>query len=191
MQIIQHDVPRFEPSLAIAESPAERLLERRAAPYLETFRIPRAADVAERAAEKALHAREHYAQHRLQEKARTRRYKLAHPERKQAMDAMRSARIHGQSDGSASPSAIKKLKDAAKNCAYCGARLFRKQTDHMNPLALGGEHAARNIVIVCQDCNQRKHALSYEQWIERVDPRHRSPVVNLFASRYGAQQRAA
>lgn len=187
MQIIQHDVPRFEPLLARAAGPAERLLERRATPWLQTFAIPRETHDAERAAEKAARARAHYAQHRIQETQRTRRYKLANPQRKRAMDAVRNARIHAQSDGSASPAAIKKLKALATHCAYCDERLFEKQTDHLNPLVLSGEHSMRNIAIVCPGCNDRKHALSYAQWIERVDPRQRARVIALYEARYGLE----
>lgn len=187
MQIFQHDVSRIQSAMAQAEHPADSLLSQWAADYLRPFRDTRAADHPERAAKKAAHARAHYAQHRGQEAERIRQYKLANPQRKRAMDAMRSARIHAQSDGSASPASIRKLKALATHCAYCDERLFEKQTDHLNPLALGGEHSARNIAIVCPGCNESKHALSYERWIERVDPRHRARVVALYAARYESE----
>ena len=38
-------------------------------------------------------------------------------------------------------------------------RVDRKQTDHMVPLVLAGEHSLRNIVIVCPPCNGRKSAI--------------------------------
>ena len=187
MQITQHDVLRFEPSLAIAEHPADGLLSQWATAGLRPFRHPRAVGQAERAMQRAAQARAHYAQHQLEQKERTRRYKVAHPQRKRAMDAARNARIHAQSDGTASPAAIKKLKAATTHCSYCDERLFSKQTDHMITLALGGEHSLRNIVIVCPECNLTKHKLSYEEWIERVDPRHRARVIALFESRHESQ----
>jgi hypothetical protein len=55
----------------------------------------------------------------------------------------------------------------------------------MIPLALGGEHSLRNIVIVCPACNGKKANLSYTEWIERVGPEHRERVVALFEQRYG------
>jgi 5-methylcytosine-specific restriction endonuclease McrA len=186
-QLIQHDVPRFEHSLAVAEGTAEGLIERRAAPHLQTCHVPRAAEAAQRAAKKAVRARKHYAEHRSEETARTKGYKQLHPQLKRAMDSLRNARIAAQSNGTASPAAIKRMKSAATSCAYCGGGLFRKQTDHIITLALGGEHSLRNIVIVCPDCNQRKHALSYEQWIDRVEPCHRARVIAVFESRYGLQ----
>ncbi len=52
----------------------------------------------------------------------------------------------------------------------------RKQTDHMTPLALGGDHSLRNIVIVCPGCN-RKGSLNYAEWIERVEPEHKARAI--------------
>ena len=105
--------------------------------------------------------------------------KLDNPARKAVWDSVRKLREADQSDGSVTRLSIARMKRGARLCAYCGCTLHRKQTDHMIPLALGGEHSLRNIVIVCPDCNQRKHALSYEEWIERVDPKHRDRVVAL------------
>jgi 5-methylcytosine-specific restriction endonuclease McrA len=106
------------------------------------------------------------------------------------MDATRNARIAAQSDGSVTAAALRRLKSRTTNCAYCDARLFEKQTDHLNPLVRGGAHSRRNIAIVCPDCNRHKHMLSYEQWIERVEPCHRARVIALYESRYGMQQLA-
>lgn len=80
--------------------------------------------------------------------------------------------------------AARKRTEAAQLCAYCGVRLIRKQTDHMIPLALGGEHSLRNIVIVCPDCNARKAGLSYAEWVDRVEPQHRQRVLALYHERY-------
>ena len=44
----------------------------------------------------------------------------------------------------------------------------------------------RNIVIVCSPCNGRKASLTYEQWIERVEPEHRGRVISLRLKRYPA-----
>lgn len=70
------------------------------------------------------------------------------------------------------------LKRKAANCAYCGCEMEpdRKQTDHMTPLALGGDHSLRNIVIVCPGCN-RKGSLNYAEWIERVEPEHKARAI--------------
>jgi 5-methylcytosine-specific restriction endonuclease McrA len=176
---------------AKVEAQADRIRRRWAAAYLRPFRKLSAADDAELAAERAARARTQYAQRRIEESERTKRYKAANPERKLALDAVRNARIEAQSDGSVSAAAITKLKRFATHCAYCDVRLLRKQTDHMITLALGGEHSLRNIVIVCPECNLRKHKLSYEQWIDRIEEQHRPRVAALFSARYGARVAAA
>jgi hypothetical protein len=51
----------------------------------------------------------------------------------------------------------------------------------------GGEHSMRNIVIVCRPCNARKASLTYEQWIERVQPEHRARVERLYVQRHGVE----
>ena len=85
-------------------------------------------------------------------------------------------------DGSVTPDIIARMKAAATHCAYCGCVLSDKQTDHMIPLVLAGEHSLRNIVIVCPPCNGRKARLSYEEWIERVVPEHKQRVMAVYRS---------
>jgi len=51
--------------------------------------------------------------------------------------------------------------------------------------AWSGEHSLRNIVIVCRACNGKKSALTYEAWIDRIDPQHRERVTALYQERYG------
>ena len=184
-------IRELEAAWVKAEAQADRIRRRWATAYLRPFRKLSAADDAELAAERATRARAQYAQRRIEESERTKRYKAANPERKVALDAVRNARIEAQSDGSVSAAAITKLKRRATHCAYCDVQLLRKQTDHMIALALGGEHSLRNIVIVCPECNLRKHILSYEQWIDRIEEQHRPRVAALFSARYGARVAAA
>jgi len=133
----------------------------------------------------AAEQREWYARHRQQEVARHLNWKAVNPERVSEYGRTRLGREREGADGTATREAIAELKRAATHCAYCGSRLLRKQTDHMNPVGLGGEHSLRNIVIVCPDCNARKATLSYEKWIERVDQQHRARVAALYVERYG------
>jgi 5-methylcytosine-specific restriction endonuclease McrA len=131
-------------------------------------------------------ARGYYSRHRLQERYRARRYQANNPDRKRVWDATRRLRMDVSADGTVTDKAIRSAKRTAKQCAYCGGRLLRKQTDHMIPLTLGGAHSMRNIVIVCPDCNARKARLSYEEWVDRVEPQHRERVLALWRERYGA-----
>ncbi len=94
-------------------------------------------------------------------------------------------------DGTVTPGAIARLKESAHNCAYCGGSLIEKQTDHMIPLVLGGEHALRNIVITCPSCNGRKARLSYQEWLDRIEPQHRERTLALYYERYGDAAAAA
>lgn len=183
-QYVPQEVLRLQAAMATIECKADRLRGEWAADYLRPFRGLSLED-------RAANQRAHYTRHRVDEIKRSARYKAANPDRKHAHDVVRMERLASQSDGSVVRGAIAQMKRRATHCAYCGDRLMRKHTDHMIPLALGGEHSLRNIVIVCPDCNQHKHALSYEQWIERVDPRHRSRVEGLYQARYGALRQAA
>jgi len=133
----------------------------------------------------AARQREYYAQHRRQEIARHLAWKAAHPEKVITYDETRRQRIQETDDGTATLVAIARLKAKATNCAYCGSRLLRKETDHMTPVCLGGEHTLWNIVIVCPDCNLRKAKLPYAKWIERAEPQHRGWVATLWEERYG------
>jgi hypothetical protein len=128
--------------------------------------------------------RSSYSRRRVTERARVKRYKAAHWDRKLAQDERRAMRLLDHSDGTATAAAIAKLKQDSTRCAYCDCHLEEKQTDHMIPLVLGGAHSLRNIVIVCPDCNARKARLDYAEWIERVEPEHRARVVALYLERF-------
>ena len=54
-------------------------------------------------------------------------------------------------------------------CANCGSPELIEY-DHVIPLALGGSNTARNLQLLCADCNRAKGASLTEP---RVDPRHR------------------
>lgn len=136
-------------------------------------------------AQNAYRYREHYRHHRDGEIARVAAYKRAHADRNLEWTVTRKEREAVQSDGTATPEAIVLLKQQATHCAYCGGVLAEKQTDHMNPIVLGGEHSLRNIVVVCPSCNGRKARLTYQEWIERVEPEHRERVRAVYRERYG------
>jgi len=112
-------------------------------------------------------------------------YKRANVERNLEWTAVRKERETMLADGTVRPGTIARLKREASHCAYCGSVLGEKQTDDMVPLVLGGEHSLRNIVVVCPTCNGRKARLSYSEWVERVEPRHRERVVAIYVERYG------
>lgn len=56
-------------------------------------------------------------------------------------------------------------------CEYCGAPLTRDKAtlDHVKPLSAGGYDRLRNCVLACLACNQRKGAMSREQFLKVLD----------------------
>jgi hypothetical protein len=140
-------------------------------------------DTAYREAAKA-RWRVRHAKQREREVARVLAYKRTNSERNAEWTQTRLARERHAADGTVTPEAIAQLKREASNCAYCGCGLDEKQTDHMIPLVLGGEHSLRNIVIVCPQCNGKKARLSYEEWVDRIDAQHRERVLALYCERY-------
>lgn len=140
--------------------------------------------------QKALY-REHYRRHRDDEVDRVAAYKRMHANRNLEWTATRKAREAMLADGTVTPEAVTQLKREAIHCAYCNTELTSKQTDHMNPVVLGGEHSLRNIAIVCPSCNGMKAKLSYEEWLERVDPQHRERVLALYRERHGQSRSAS
>ena len=115
-------------------------------------------------------------------------FKATHPELVIQYQEIRTDRIKVMDDGTLTLPVVRQLKAKASRCAYCDCPFedAEKQTDHMVALCHGGEHSLRNIVIVCSGCNGRKASLTYEQWIDRVDPRHKVRVHRLWLKRYPA-----
>lgn len=55
------------------------------------------------------------------------------------------------------------------NCPYCGRPLDispQAHADHIYPLALGGLSTAKNMVFVCEDCNQKKKTRTLREFIK-------------------------
>jgi 5-methylcytosine-specific restriction endonuclease McrA len=146
----------------------------------------------EEKAARAAEYREFYAQHQQEELARHAAWKAANPELVNEQHRIRQERIEATDDGTLTAPAIRSLKARTSQCAYCNSPLLdpsEKQTDHMIALCHGGEHSRRNILIVCRGCNARKASLTYEQWVERIEPQHRARVQSLYLERYA--ERAA
>ena len=183
-------------AVRIPEDAAKRMRRRFVRSLLKEFNriaakaFPEVASVLRK--ENAAHSRKKYQNHAAQERLRTAKYKATHKEVVVAQEQTRLQRIDAASDGTATKANILDAKAATTRCAYCDSPFndAQKQTDHMVALCHGGDHSMRNIVIVCRPCNARKASLTYEQWIERIEPQHRVRVQRLWIARHAASDRA-
>lgn len=89
-----------------------------------------------------------------------------------------------RSDGTATSAVIL----GGKRCLYCDCSLHDKNRthDHMRPLSRGGVHSAANIAPCCHDCNSRKGAQGFEQWVATLAPRDSRRAIAYFEKRNGS-----
>ncbi len=121
--------------------------------------------------------------------AAARKWQIANPERhKETQDrwkhenmhiirkhiALRRARIMGATIGD--PRLIAAWEKEWKShptatCEWCRMEVPVKecQSDHAEPLILGGPHNLDNLVISCRSCNSRKRGRSLEKWLNFLE----------------------
>jgi 5-methylcytosine-specific restriction endonuclease McrA len=104
---------------------------------------------------------------------RTRKWKVANPDKVQASNSKRRAVALGAggSHTAADISDIFRLQN--RRCAYCKVDLSRagkrgRHVDHVLPLTKGGHDGRSNLQILCQRCNNRKHAKRPEQFAREL-----------------------
>lgn len=97
-------------------------------------------------------------------------------------------------DKSASPGVAKKVRESSGHCYMCGIAVRptgsgRDQVtiDHLWPLSLGGESIEENLIVACQDCNEKRENSITWAWgpVQSTDYRHqqgKSPNVRLRVS---------
>ena len=62
-------------------------------------------------------------------------------------------------------------------CVYCGMNTgFCGEIDHIEPIALGGEHAISNLVLACFRCNRFKRGMSKDRWFKILGEQH-VPII--------------
>jgi hypothetical protein len=54
-------------------------------------------------------------------------------------------------------------------CVYCGSKTV-KRWDHLVPVKDGGETVLRNIVMACQECDDSKDSMRFEEWMKSDNP---------------------
>ena len=132
-------------------------------------------------------AREQYWRNVEKARAKSAAYKHAHPMSRAKWNALRADRTVAASDGTVTSQALRSMFASAVDCPYCGCSLKgrRKSLDHIEPLAQGGTHSLRNLVICCWDCNQSKSDLGVAEWLTRVPAGRASQVKRLMVSQLG------
>ena len=99
------------------------------------------------------------AKNRSVDQAASRKWRAANPVEARLLAKARRARVRGakvEKIRKTDLSAI--LARQGGKCAVCAAPLIGKHLDHVMPLALGGEHALRNLQYLCPPCNLSKSA---------------------------------
>lgn len=124
--------------------------QRRANP--ELFRAKRAA---------------YYAQNREREFAQQADYRRRNPDKFQVLEATRRARKRNAAGKGVTANEWSTIKASSLGlCAYCNAR--RPLTmDHIDPLALDGEHDVENTAAACRSCNSSKSDTPLLVWLAK------------------------
>lgn len=111
--------------------------------------------------EKAAYDRAYRLQNRERMNARAAKWRAANPLKRRAISHSYTARRRSRkAQGDTTAAVTKWTKNAQKTCFWCGRKRLRKyHVDHFVPLARGGKHEIRNLVIACGPCNIRKNSL--------------------------------
>jgi 5-methylcytosine-specific restriction endonuclease McrA len=93
-------------------------------------------------------------------RAARRGWKEANPDKVRAIHRNTSHKRYRQKKGGLSATDLLAWeKSQPKVCHWCGVKCSESwHVDHRLPLAKGGEHELRNLVIACPSCNLRKGA---------------------------------
>jgi hypothetical protein len=94
-------------------------------------------------------------------------WQSANPENRKARDHKRRA-MKKAAGGSFTATDIKSMfKQQKGKCIVCKTDITNSyHIDHIMPLALGGHNGIQNIQLLCQRCNQGKHAKHPIDWMQ-------------------------
>lgn len=101
--------------------------------------------------------------------ARLRAYRAKNPDKVREFTKRRNSRKIGRLPRGT----VQRIREMQRGrCAICRASIKAGyHLDHIMPLALGGEHAPRNIQLLCETCNVRKnakHPITYMRELGRL-----------------------
>jgi 5-methylcytosine-specific restriction endonuclease McrA len=103
------------------------------------------------------HARETYGRRKEQAQLRHKEWLAANPHKRREHEAARRAKAG--KDRYTADDVDRLLTLQAFRCVYCKHSIKLKfHVDHIMPLSKGGTNSAKNIQLLCQPCNQMKHA---------------------------------
>lgn len=120
-------------------------------------------------------------------------YRHANPERVAKWGDKRKRLAAQQSDGSMTHDEVGRLFGEAEVCPYCERKLNgkNKSLDHMIALSLGGSHSLQNTLICCRECNLRKSAAPFAEWIRTLSVSCGRRATRIYRQRYGARPEQA
>ena len=138
-------------------------------------------------------AQQRYTSDPARERQRVSTYKHAHPEKVALIGDRRQQRAALYADGSLTPEVVGQLFGEAKSCPYCERKLGsgNKSLDHIIALSLGGAHAVHNVLISCRECNLRKRALTFAEWVKTLSASCERRATRIYRQRYGCEPQQA
>jgi 5-methylcytosine-specific restriction endonuclease McrA len=97
--------------------------------------------------------------------AASRKYIAANKDARVILQAKRNARKRTAPGRGISRQDWRDIHSASLGlCSYCGRRV-KLTLDHIDPLALGGEHDPDNAAAACKSCNSSKNGLRLIMWL--------------------------
>jgi 5-methylcytosine-specific restriction endonuclease McrA len=114
--------------------------------------------------------RKHYVNHKQEVLAWTKEYRRKYPELSRRIVRLRRCRIAGACGIHTHEQWLARVAYWGWSCRYCGKKLVEASLtqDHVIPISKGGSQWASNLVPACADCNFRKNARNWRDWLCQV-----------------------
>ena len=100
----------------------------------------------------------------------------------------RRSRLARQTDGTITEKRLRALFSCAEQCPYCQKALGAtdKSLDHIVPISKGGLHSIGNVLVCCKDCNTRKGAMNFDDWICQVPDGAKAKAEKIYRKAFNA-----